>query len=68
MRQGIQRRKEKTNGYRKITKREYTKVVDKYLELGLDGYVQDRESAKTLYIPSWDYQSVFDRLKYSSNI
>ncbi len=40
---------------RKITKREYTKVVDKYLELGLDGYVQDRESAKTLYIPSWDY-------------
>ena len=40
---------------RKITKREYTKVVDKYLELGLDGYVQDMESAKTLYIPSWDY-------------
>ena len=40
---------------RKITKREYDKVVDKYLSLNLDGYIQDRESAKTLYIPKWDY-------------
>lgn len=39
---------------RKITKREYNKVVDKYLELELDGYVQGMESAETLYIPKWD--------------
>ena len=39
---------------RKITKREYNKVVDKYLELGLDGFVQGMESAETLYIPKWD--------------
>lgn len=41
---------------RKITKREYTKVVDAYLELNLDGYIQERESANTLYIPSWDFK------------
>lgn len=40
---------------RKITKREYQKVVNKFLELGLNGYIQDRESAKELYIPKWDY-------------
>lgn len=40
---------------RRITKREYQKVVDKYLELGLDGYVQEMESATTMYIPKWDY-------------
>ena len=40
---------------RKITKREYNKVVDKFLELNLDGYIQDRESADALYIPKWDY-------------
>ena len=40
---------------RKITKREYTKVLDKFLELGLDGYVQEMESATTLYIPKWDF-------------
>ena len=39
---------------RKITKREYNKVVDKYLELELDGYIQGMESAETLYIPKWD--------------
>ena len=39
---------------RKITKREYNKVVDKYLEFGLDGYIQGMESAETLYIPKWD--------------
>ena len=40
---------------RKITKREYQKVVDKYLELELDGYIQERESASCVYIPKWDY-------------
>ena len=40
---------------RKITKREYDKVVNSYLNLGLDGYIQDRESANCVYIPKWDY-------------
>ena len=40
---------------RKITKREYDKVVNAYLNLGLDGYIQDRESASCVYIPKWDY-------------
>ena len=40
---------------RKNTKREYEKVVSKYLELNLDGYVQERESSGTVYIPKWDF-------------
>ncbi len=40
---------------RKITKREYDKVVSKYLELNLDGYVQERDSSSTIYIPKWDF-------------
>ncbi len=40
---------------RRITKREYQKVVNKYLELELDGYIQERESASCVYIPKWDF-------------
>lgn len=40
---------------RKITKREYKKVVDMFIEYNLDGYVQDMDSASTIYIPKWDY-------------
>ena len=40
---------------RKITKREYDKVLNKFLELGLDGYVQDLSSASEKYIPLWKY-------------
>ena len=40
---------------RRITKREYQKVVETYLDLNLTGYVQERESADTVYIPKWDY-------------
>ncbi|MBQ3494783.1 MAG: radical SAM protein [Clostridia bacterium] len=40
---------------RKITKREYDKVVDAFVNLGLDGYVQERESSSCEYIPKWDY-------------
>ncbi len=39
---------------RKITKREYQKVVDAYIDLNLNGFVQDRESANVVYIPKWD--------------
>ena len=40
---------------RKITKREYDKVVEAFIDLGLDGYVQERESSSTEFIPKWDY-------------
>ncbi|MBQ8057363.1 MAG: radical SAM protein [Ruminococcus sp.] len=40
---------------RKITKREYQKVLDHLLELELDGFAQDLKSADKSYIPSWDY-------------
>ena len=40
---------------RRITKREYDKVVNAYLDLNISGFVQDRESADTVYIPKWDY-------------
>ena len=40
---------------RKITKREYEKVVNAYLDLELDGYVQDRESSGTKFIPSFNH-------------
>ncbi len=40
---------------RKITKREYDKVLNHLVELGLDGFAQDLKSADKSYIPSWDY-------------
>lgn len=40
---------------RKITKREYDKVLNALIDLGLDGYAQDLESADKSYIPKWEY-------------
>ena len=40
---------------RKITKREYDKVLGVYNELGLDGYVQELESATEDYIPNFKF-------------
>lgn len=41
---------------RKTSKREYDKVVDKAIELGLENvFVQDGNSASENYIPKWDY-------------
>ena len=40
---------------RKITKREYQKVLDHLITLELDGFAQDLKSADKSYIPSWDY-------------
>lgn len=40
---------------RKITKREYEKVLNKYVELNLDGYVQELESASTKFIPNFKF-------------
>ena len=38
---------------RKITAKEYNKVLNKYNELGLDGYTQELESSSTKYIPNF---------------
>ncbi len=44
---------------RRVTKREYEKVTDRLFERGLcNGYVQDRSSAKTAYIPAFDNAGV----------
>lgn len=40
---------------RKITKREYDKVLSEYINLGLDGYVQDLSSAGCKYIPKFRF-------------
>ncbi len=40
---------------RRITRREYAKVLDKLYDLGLDGFAQDMESADKKYVPQWDY-------------
>lgn len=39
---------------RKITAREYDKVCDRMLELGIDGYMQERGSSTGDFIPEWD--------------
>lgn len=39
---------------RKITKREYQRVLDVLFELELDGYAQELESAGTEFIPAFD--------------
>ena len=44
---------------RRITRREYDKVVDHLLELGLtNGYVQERDSADSRYIPAFDLTGI----------
>ncbi|MBQ2971146.1 MAG: radical SAM protein [Ruminococcus sp.] len=40
---------------RKITKREYQKVLDHLLNLELDGFAQELKSADKSYIPKWEY-------------
>ncbi len=43
---------------RKITKREYQKVVDYLATKDIDGYVQQRNSASKIYIPDFDLGGV----------
>ena len=40
---------------RKITQREYTKVLNKYFELGLDGYIQELSSSNEKFIPNFKF-------------
>ena len=41
---------------RKITAREYKKVLNHMLELGLEGFSQELSSASESFIPKWDYE------------
>ena len=41
---------------RKITKREYEKVLSHLIDLELDGFAQELKSADEQYIPKWDYK------------
>ena len=44
---------------RKVTKREYEKVIDYALELGMeDGFIQEGEAAKESFIPEFDLEGV----------
>lgn len=40
---------------RKITKREYEKVLNELIRLDLDGFAQELASADKSYIPKWEY-------------
>ncbi len=42
---------------RKITKREYEKVLNHLFSLGLDGFAQELSSADEKYIPKWNYEN-----------
>ena len=44
---------------RKVTRREYEKVLDGAIALGIEnGYFQDGETAKESFIPAFDYEGV----------
>lgn len=43
---------------RRLTSFEYQKVADKVIELGFCGYLQQREAARTQYIPRFDLEGV----------
>lgn len=43
---------------RKLTKREYHKVLNIFMELDLDGFAQELDSSDKKYVPEWDYGSV----------
>lgn len=40
---------------RRLTKREYHKVLGHFLDLGLDGFAQELDSSDKKYVPEWDY-------------
>lgn len=44
---------------RKLTRREYNRVIDYALELGVEqAYVQDGDTAKDSFIPAFDYEGI----------
>ena len=48
---------------RKVTKREYEKVLDYAFEIGIEnGFFQDGETARESFIPAFDYEGVEKKL------
>lgn len=44
---------------RRVTKREYERVLDYALELGIEqGYIQEGETARESFIPAFDYEGI----------
>ncbi|MBR3645886.1 MAG: radical SAM protein [Lachnospiraceae bacterium] len=55
----LERMKQDRLLYRRITEREYKKVVDYAIEIGVkNGFVQEGETAKESFIPKFDYEGV----------
>ena len=49
---------------RKVTKREYEKVIDYALELGMeDGFIQEGEAAKESFIPEFNLEGDWDLIQ-----
>lgn len=40
---------------RRLTKREYQKVLNKFFALGLDGFAQELDASDSKYVPEWNY-------------
>ena len=40
---------------RKLTKREYNKVLERFFDLELDGFAQELDSSDKKYVPEWNY-------------
>lgn len=43
---------------RKVTKMEYRSVIDYAAELGLNGFIQEKSSASTEYVPDFDFSGL----------
>ena len=43
---------------RKVTNREYDKVLNAMQELGVDGYIQENSSSDIKYIPNFDLSGI----------
>lgn len=41
---------------RRLTKREYQKVLNRMIELELDGFAQELDSSDQKYVPDWNYE------------
>ena len=51
---------------RKVTRREYEKVLDAAIELGIEnGYFQEGETAEESFIPACDYEGVLKKKYYA---
>jgi putative pyruvate formate lyase activating enzyme len=49
---------------RRITTFEYNKALDAVVEAGLQGFMQERSSAKEEYTPDFDLSGVFKKTLY----